>query len=316
MAHPGFEGFEGATQANNMTQGQARSVFFTLNNYEEHLVPLLFETLKAWDAVTYVVFGKEVAPTTGTPHLQGYMELSTPKHFSTIRNKLKTVYMPESLSSPWVTRHNPRWTNVTASEYCKKGGDFMEHGQLNAQGERTDLKVLAEDIRQGKRTVWDIMDEDPMTYHQYGRTLEKIQAKRNRGKVRSEMTQGIWIYGPSGCGKSHRAFEGYSESTHYIKNLEEEWWDGYEGQETVIMNEFRGQIKFNHLLALTDKWPMTVKVRHQAPVQFLAKKIIITSVLRPKEVYHNLDGNDTWAQFDRRFEVIDQEQENNENDSN
>lgn len=314
MASQGFEDYEPATAANNITSGQARCVVFTCNNYDPDLVNLLVETLKAWPLCTYFVFGKEVAPTTGTPHLQGYLELSQPSAWSTIRNKLKTVYLPTSTSSPWTTRR--RATAQRAADYCKKDGDFVEHGEISRQGERNDLKMVCQDIKAGKRTIWDVMDEDPAFYHQYGRTLKEVQGRANRQKSRTEMTKGVWIYGPSGAGKSHMAFQDFHPSTHYVKNLEEEWWDGYEGQEVVIMNEFRGQIKFNHLLALTDKWPMTVKQRHQAPYPLLAKKIIITSVLKPREVYHNLDGNESWAQFDRRFELVDIEQVNNENDPN
>ena len=71
------------------------------------------------------------------------------------------------------------------------------------------------------------------------------------------------------------------------------WWDGYTGQETVIINEFRGGIAYSELLDLLDKYPKTVRRRCREPVPFLAKRVIITSVLQPKEVYCNLAENDT-----------------------
>ena len=67
------------------------------------------------------------------------------------------------------------------------------------------------------------------------------------------MTQGTYIHGPSGVGKSHMAFQGFTPETHYVKCLEDEWWDGYTGQPIVIINEFRGQIKLSELFDLVDK---------------------------------------------------------------
>lgn len=119
------------------------------------------------------------------------------------------------------------------------------------------------------------------------------------------MTKGIWYTGPAGSGKSHKVYEDFNPATHYEKSLEDEWWDGYTGQEVVILNEFRGQIKFSFLLAMVDKWPLKVKQRCKEPVPFLAKEVRITSILHPKEVYKNaLEDNEPWAQFERRFEVV------------
>lgn len=98
----------------------------------------------------------------------------------------------------------------------------------------------------------------------------------------------------------------YSPETHFVVNLDDNgFWDGYTGQETVIMNEFRGQITFSNLLRLADKWPETVKIKGAPPVPFLAKKIIITSALSPYEIYKNvLQHNDSIEQLERRFKIF------------
>ena len=38
---------------------------------------------------------------------------------------------------------------------------------------------------------------------------------------------------------------------------------------------------------------------------FLSKKIIITSALRPEEVYHNLSQHDSINQLKRRIELVE-----------
>ena len=69
------------------------------------------------------------------------------------------------------------------------------------------------------------------------------------------------------------------------------------------MNEFRGQIQFCELLDLMDKWPKTVSRRGREPVPFLAKRILISSIRHPRDVYVRQEG-EPWEQFDRRCDVV------------
>ncbi len=122
------------------------------------------------------------------------------------------------------------------------------------------------------------------------------------------MTKGIWYHGKTGCGKSETAFKDFNPDTHYVKSVnskEADWWDGYTGQETVIIDEFRGQITYSELLSLMDGWPKKVSRRCREPIPFLAKKIIITSSLPPEEVYVNLAEKDSLDQLLRRCEIVE-----------
>ena len=117
------------------------------------------------------------------------------------------------------------------------------------------------------------------------------------------MTEGIWYYGETGCGKSEKAFENYNPSTHY--KYTEEWWDGYTGQDTLIIDELRGDtLRFREILALVDKHPHYVKRRCREPIPFLAKQVIITSALHPKDIFTNLNADDKLDQLYRRFKII------------
>ena len=194
--------------------------------------------------------------------------------------------------------------NITQNEaYCSKDGIYTKVGDEPKQGLRAQLHETVGLIFKGELTVDEVVEEDPMTYHQYGRTLEKAETIALRRKWRTEMTMGIWYYGDSGGGKSHFTFEGYDPKHSYVKNLNEKYWNGYKGQNTCIFNEFRGShMPFNELLNIVDKWPLGVMIKNGEQVPFLSKKVIVTCEKHPSETYYGVDEN--WWQFKRRFCVI------------
>lgn len=121
------------------------------------------------------------------------------------------------------------------------------------------------------------------------------------------MPKVIWYWGKTGTGKSHTAFKNYDPDTHYKYRLNDNgFWDGYEGQKCVIINEFRGQIPFSELLEICDKWPYGCKRKGRGEYPLLCNKVIITSCKPPNEIYkHSLDNMDSIDQFLRRCEVIE-----------
>lgn len=143
-----------------------------------------------------------------------------------------------------------------------------------------------------------------MIYHQYGRTLNKLEDLKMRNISRDEITTCDWIYGETGSGKSHRVFQDYHPSTHYLWRNDNGWWEGYTQQHYIIMNDYRGEIKYNELLQLIDKYPYFVKRRGKEPLPFTSKHIFITSSLSPEKIYHNRVEEDKIEQLLRRINVI------------
>lgn len=272
---------------------------FTLNNWTEseynEIVNYKYK---------YLIIGKEVGQQ-GTPHLQGYIEFNSGKQLKVLKKHLcERIH--------WEPR---KGTKVQALEYCKKDKNFTEFGTPSSQGKRTDLLALRDEINNG-RTVQDIRWNDPLTYHQYGRTLEALENDVNKKKWRKKMTKGIWYWGPTGSGKSYRAFQNYTPETHYNVPNDHGWWDNYCGQETVILNDFRGEIPYNKLLDLCDEWPCEINRRNRPPLPFTSSIIIVTSSLHPSMVYNRRAAEDSLEQLFRRFTIIKCEKyirENNEN---
>lgn len=272
-----------------MSKGiRARAWCFTINNYTEADGQCIYALA---ESARYICVGMEQGEN-GTPHYQGYVYFNDAKTFTSIKKKLPRAHIE-------VARGTPQQNN----KYCTKDGNLLiEQGTIPQQGKRTDLCAKKDEIMNGKK-VDDIILEDPEFYHQYGRTLHKIEDLRMRQVYRTEMTEGEWVYGTTGTGKSEYAFKDYDPKTHYIWKYEKNGWqDGYAQQPIVIIDEFRGQMTMNELLMMIDKHPnFFVQRRGREPLPFTSKKVIITSSLAPGEVYHNLCANDKLDQLYRRI---------------
>ncbi|AEL87784.1 putative replication-associated protein [Sakkuthvirus batchis] len=108
-------------------------------------------------------------------------------------------------------------------------------------------------------------------------------------------------YGRTGAGKSRRAWEEATLSA-YPKDPNTKFWDGYAGQECVVIDEFRGAISISHLLRWLDRYPVIVEIKGSSCV-FKAKKIWITSNLSPDDWYPDLDA-ETKSALRRRFTEV------------
>jgi len=108
---------------------KSRRFVITINNYTEDHEQAFAEFCEG-PSVVYGVAGREVAPTTGTPHLQCFIILQSPQRFSFIQRALgSNIYLEVA-----------RAKSCDAAAYCKKEGDFDEYGTLpDSQGKRSDI---------------------------------------------------------------------------------------------------------------------------------------------------------------------------------
>lgn len=134
--------------------------------------------------------------------------------------------------------------------------------------------------------------------------LKKIAKDHSRAPFRPTIECKVF-WGVTGSGKSHRAFEesGMAENPEevYVKPPTSKWWDGYRGEDKVIIDEFRGDIGISHLLRWLDKYPCYVEEKGgQLPLK--ATKFWICSNLCPHDWYKHEDCA-TIRALERRLNV-------------
>lgn len=224
-----------------------KSRVFTFTSFTEW-DDSIYASLIGKKGIRFIAFGRETYPSTGRPHHQGWIQYANPISTSnkslgqigkTLGTKYKIFVMRGSL------RQNEK--------YCSKESTLVKFGDEPKQGDRGDLRDVLKRIQDGVTSAEEILLNDPGYYHMYGRTIERAEDVIVRKRFRTNPAKGYWYYGPTGNGKSHITFENFHPNTHYVKCLEDQWWDGYSGQKTVILNEFRREIKFGELLKLADK---------------------------------------------------------------
>jgi len=265
-----------------MVQEKIRNFVFTINNYDDASLT----DLQSYAQVKYLVVGKEVGEN-GTPHLQGYCELKNQVLFSTLKKKIPTAHI-----------ESRRGTAREASDYCKKGDDYEEKGEISAQGERSDI-LRATDLIQSGKKMREVALDNPAVYVKFHKGLQAF--KNIIIEPRNAPPEVIVIYGKAGSGKSRLARD-LTEDPYVWGPNQGNWFDGYEGQQHTIFEEYRGQMTYAQLLQITDRYSCRVQLKGSS-CEFVSSKIIFTSPKHPQYWYDTYDM-DSYRQLERRISRI------------
>jgi len=144
---------------------QTRFWCLTLNNPTD-------DDIEKWDSafeegsIVYLCYQREIAPSTGTPHLQGYTVLSKVARLGGVKRIFgSAIHAVRSNGTPSANR-----------DYCSKkqegSSDFKEFGTLPAdpkRGKRSDFDAFKEAVRDGLRCKKKAREEFPEIVANYPR---------------------------------------------------------------------------------------------------------------------------------------------------
>lgn len=134
----------------------AKNWLFTLNNYDEDDIQKLRDLYP--EDVGYLVFGRETAPSTGTPHLQGYLQCNRRKTLNSVKKWLPTAHLEVARGSAQENR-----------AYCTKDGEFEEFGENKTQGQRDDIRSFMAAVEQGNTSLKRLRTDFPEIVAKYPR---------------------------------------------------------------------------------------------------------------------------------------------------
>lgn len=262
--------------------GRHRAWCFTINNYtasDEFACDMLMKKAK------YGIIGFEEGTLLQTPHIQGYIHLVNPLSLLCMKKYLSRAHLEVANGS-----------DEENYVYCSKQGKFTEWGEKSAQGKRNDISEVAALIKSGDISLTDVMFDYPIVYVKYSRSLEKMfQAIQPH---REQPPQVFWRYGLAGVGKTRYVIDTYGEENIYIKD-NTQWWDGYNQQQVVLIDDFDNKIPYRTLLRILDRYRYSGQVKG-GYVNLNSPYIYITCE-HPPSVYWA--GNEL-AQIERRLTSV------------
>lgn len=249
--------------------------------------------------INFLICQKEACPTTKRLHWQGYYEC---------KKRLGKAGHQKNLGAPGCHIEMCNGTPEENIIYCTKSeskidGTEFRYGNpaKQGQGARNDLIDLKNDLDKGKK-LKDIADDHFEEFLRYNRGIKEYMLLKT--KKRTWKTELHIIVGPAGCGKTKHVYDTYNIDD--ICNIDATqtgvWWDNYDNEDIVIIDEYHGQIPFTTLLKLTDRYPFTVPKKGSI-CQFTSKKIYIISNKLPEEWYPEVSKDERlWAAFLRRID--------------
>ncbi len=221
-----------------------------------------FQTLGELEQVIYLVFQQERGSAEQRDHLQGYVQLSRRCSLAAVKRDVFmscTVHLIVAKGSPQKNR-----------TYCTKdegriSGPY-EFGEVQAgTGHRTDLDQAAELVRtQGAAQV---ARDFPAQYVRWNKGLKALEAQLQRfgASAMREVVNCAVLWGPTDLGKSHAAFTLDSPADTFVVPIQNSgalWFDGYEGQRTLIFDDFDPKtVPYRTLLRVCDRYRLELPVK-------------------------------------------------------
>jgi len=263
-----------------------RTWVFTYNNYDEAVI----DNIKAWK-VNRMIVSKEVGES-GTPHLQGAVTFCTVTSLKTAKVLLPKAHWEVAI------------VNEGCFNYCaKEGSDVIINIDNTHQGRRSDLECAVEALKKGG--IKELVKECPEVFVKYHTGFEKLAGYINKPNKREKPIV-YWYYGKTGTGKTAKVHE--LEKELWTSNDTLKWFNGYDNEEAVLLDDFRGShCTFDYLLRLLDGYNMKVEIKGGF-VNWNPKRIYVTSCKHPRDVYSDdvFDKDERVDQLLRRITHIEE----------
>lgn len=233
------------------------------------------------DNLKFNVCQLEIGKQTNKSHYQGFL---------ITHNAIRLAQVKTYLKAQWA---NVEMKNADAVEdmiaYCTKedtraeGAEPFIIGKMpeKQQGKRNDLLKVHENIQQGM-SLFQIANANPTSILRYTNNIRTVHsmfmAQRAQTCIRN--VQVIVLIGPPGVGKTEFVYRKNGMANCYslsTKSGQTVWWDNYEGQKCIILDDFYGTgLHWQEFLRLLDKYPLQLQVKGSTTwAQFT--KVYITS---------------------------------------
>lgn len=200
------------------------------------------------DIIRYIIWGEEVCPTSGKKHKQGWIQFFNKKRLRGVQKLFAhKIHVEQQYGSAYQN-----------DKYCSKDGKVYKFGKFISQGHRTDIENIKKIIDNGAN-MYEVANTNFNVYLQYGRGLEKYKNMVDKIKRKGFRKLHVEVlYGETDIGKTRLAME--SKDAYKIEGAMK-WWDGYEGEKCLIIDEYNNDVPITKLLGILDGYELRLPIK-------------------------------------------------------
>lgn len=212
------------------------------------------------DKISYIMWSLEKCPSTGRLHQQGFITLKTPLRRTGVQHLLSNpgLHLEKCIGG---LDHNMKYVSKSATHV---EGPW-EIGTPVHQGTRTDLKRYSNLVIDLSNRMEDVALENPHLYIKYPRgslELRKFAMQKKYSTIQRDVKV-ILLIGDPGVGKTKYVYDRHpANDIHKISHNDGQlWFDGYDQQKVLLLDDFKGSVRYTYLLQLLDRYPMQLPVK-------------------------------------------------------
>ncbi len=247
----------------------------------------------------------------GTPHTHIYLVSKNSIMFDTLHRRFYGVHIESANGSNQenrdYVRKDGKWLNDAKHE-TNLADTFEEWGDLPPDRSRreTQAEQIMQMVRNGKSNA-EILAEIPTAFsklHYIDQARQTILAERYMYSYCKRNVTYLW--GDTRVGKSRSVFDKYGYRNVYQVTDYAHPFDGYDGQDVIIFEEFRSSLRIEDMLKYLDGHPVMLPCRYNNRVACYTKVYLISNISLDKQ-YTNIqqDCPKTWDAFLARIDNVE-----------
>ncbi|MFA7101151.1 MAG: replication protein [Bacilli bacterium] len=249
------------------------------------------------DNIVYCAFQLEKGKEELTKHHQVFILYQNARSFESMQKKFPRAHI-EAVQG----------TTKQASDYCTKSetriGEPVIYGKLSTQGKRSDLADIIDMIKDNC-SLSDIMDEYPSQYLMYGTKIKAAIQDFRQEKYRKifRKLEVLYIGDVAGVGKTKYVLNDMCnyEDVYRITDYEHPF-DTYNGEKTIVFDEFRENIPLTTMLGYLEGQPLQLPARYSNKTACYTKVYILSNwAFQDQYRYDQAYDQKTYYAFLRRI---------------
>ncbi|MCL2850873.1 MAG: RNA helicase domain-containing protein [Firmicutes bacterium] len=263
-----------------------------------------FEYLDNQPEVKYFCFKREKGEETRLIHFQFFIVLHNRKNWNTVKHQI----LPPNC---WCVQSKGNATQnrnyILKRSTSIEGHKFFEGGDLTEERTRTDLINIMALAKSGMRLA-QIRELYPtQAFMHKKKIVELINEYQDEkfGDVFRKMKV-CYIYGKTGVHKTRNITQKYGyRNVFRVTEYDQRAFDNYEGQDIIMLEEFRNGFKISQILNYLDGHPLRLPCRYEDKTACYTKVFITTNIPIHRQ-YPNIqvEEPETYNAFLRRIHHI------------